>query len=479
MLFLRRILQVACLGIVTGALAEAATARVVILHTNDLHDHVRPGSGGVGGLPYVSGYIRQVRAENKHVLVLDAGDATEKGDMVAHKSRGELTWELLRRIGYDAITPGNHDEDAGREGLRRYEKILGQPFLNLNLLRADGTPEFLPSRVVEVGGLRVGLIGLITPRAEHCLNLEESGRALGREAARLKREAHLVIAVCHQGSRHCATWAALAPAVDIFVSGHTHEALAKPGVAPASNALIVQAGYYAEWVGRLDVEVDLEAKKIVHSSGGLVPMRHDRVPVDQAMLDLVRRREGQLCPEAAKVVAQSSVTLDIAAVASLGADALRRAAGTEIGFCHPGQILRAPLAAGTIDVNALFLTGGQRGEATVVCEMSGAEIAAYVTSLTADPKDVTVWSGFDRTSSLEPARSYRVIMPELEWTSRLLREVRRATERGTGGPLTRRMFTAKRSHVTYVDAMTARAKELTANGETLAGEAARLTALRK
>lgn len=221
--------------------AWADTARLLILHTNDLHDHARPGDGGHGGLPYVSGYIRQVRAERKDVLVLDAGDVTEKGDMVAFKSGETLMWELLRRIGYDAVTPGNHDEDAGRDGLHRYEKILGQPLLNLNLVRADGTPEYTPSRIVEVAGLRVGIIGLIVPRKELGLAFEESGRALAIEAQRLKREVHLVIALCHEGSRNCAAWSKQAPAVDVFVSGHTHEPLAKPAVAPETNAIIRRA----------------------------------------------------------------------------------------------------------------------------------------------------------------------------------------------------------------------------------------------
>src|SRR6185369_3737800 len=107
-------------------------------------------------------------------------------DLVAFKSGETLVYELMRHVGYDTVTPGNHDEDAGRDGLRRYEQVLGQRFLNLNLLRADGTPEFTPSRVVTIGGLRIGIIGLIVPRKEHCLNFEESGRALAREAERLK-----------------------------------------------------------------------------------------------------------------------------------------------------------------------------------------------------------------------------------------------------------------------------------------------------
>jgi 2',3'-cyclic-nucleotide 2'-phosphodiesterase (5'-nucleotidase family) len=474
---MNRLLFTVALAIAATGSALASTAHLLILHTNDLHDHVRPGYGGHGGLPYVAGYINQVRAGRKDVLVLDAGDDTEKGDMVAYKSGESLMFELMRRIGYDAVTPGNHDEDAGRDGLRRYEKILGQPLLNLNLLRADGTPEFTPSRIVEVGGVRVGIIGLIVPRKEHCLNFEESGRALAREAVRLKRDAQLVIALCHEGSRNCAAWAKLAPAVDVFVSGHTHEALVKPGVAPETGAVIVQAGYYAEWVGRLELDVDLDAKKVIHSSGLLVPMRHDSVPVDQAMVELVRARERELCPEATEIVSQSAAAIPMNGVAVLAADALRRSAGVDIGFCHPGQIIRAPLPAGPIDINALFLTGGQRGDATVLAELSGAEIAAYLTALGGPPdRDQTVWSGFGAPGELQPEHRYRIVMPELEWTTRFLREAKRAVERKTAAPLGQREFSARPSAVTFIGAMTARAKELTAAKMTLSDEAARLTA---
>ncbi|HEY5553189.1 MAG TPA: metallophosphoesterase, partial [Opitutaceae bacterium] len=78
----------------------AETASLLILHTNDIHDHVRAGDGGLGGLPYVAGYIRQVRSERDDVLVLDAGDVAEKGDLVAHRTHSKMTYELLRRIGY-------------------------------------------------------------------------------------------------------------------------------------------------------------------------------------------------------------------------------------------------------------------------------------------------------------------------------------------------------------------------------------------
>jgi hypothetical protein len=70
--------------------------------------------------------------------------------------------------------------------LRRYAAVLGQRLLSLNLLEAEGTPAFEPSRVINVNGVKVGFIGLIVPRQDHCLNFADSGRALARESRRLR-----------------------------------------------------------------------------------------------------------------------------------------------------------------------------------------------------------------------------------------------------------------------------------------------------
>lgn len=69
-------------------LGAGETTRLLILHTNDHHDHLRAGPGGVGGLPYVSGFIRSVRTQHPDVLLLDAGDVTEKGDLVGFRTQG-------------------------------------------------------------------------------------------------------------------------------------------------------------------------------------------------------------------------------------------------------------------------------------------------------------------------------------------------------------------------------------------------------
>ena len=75
--------------VVMSAAAWGSERRLVLLHTNDLHDHVRAGDDRRGGLPYVAGYVRQVRAEEAAVLLVDAGDVTEKGDQLRQRMRNQ------------------------------------------------------------------------------------------------------------------------------------------------------------------------------------------------------------------------------------------------------------------------------------------------------------------------------------------------------------------------------------------------------
>ncbi len=473
--------------LVASAALLAAPVRLLILHTNDIHDHVRPGENGNGGLPHAAGYIRQVRAEEPAVLVLDAGDVTEKGDLVAFRTHGVMTYEAMGRMGYDGAAIGNHDfDDIPLAHIREFEGALGQGLLCLNVVGPDGTPVFTGSRIVEKSGLKIGLIGLIVPRKpeQGGLDMEESGRALAREAERLRGKTDLIVVVCHQGPKQCAEWSRQAPAVQVFVSGHSHTPLQKPEVVPETGAIIVQAGSYARWVGRLELEFDPVAKKITRHEGRLVAMDHDKIPVDADMLAWVRERERTLAPEATEFVCDNPAELDGFSVARLAAEGLRRAAGADIGFCHTYQVIRNILPAGRVDYNAVFKTGGQRGYENVLVDLTGAEIEAYVNALVSIQREPPEWSGFRVTrrpasgggerwqTDLEAARRYRVVFPQIEWETRFLRLAENLKKRDPANPLAAREFAPGPASVNFTDATVAYIKQVLAAGDTLQGRAA-------
>ena len=420
-----------------GLIGSARTDTVLILHTNDIHAHLRADYDGSGGLPFVSGYIDQERSKRPDVLVLDAGDVAEKGDLVAFATDCELVYEAMGRIGYDAGAPGNHDHDFGIPQLHRFA-ALADPMrmLCINLVNEDGEPEFARSSIFEVDGVRVGVIGMIVPRDEYGLDRESTTEAMAREAERLESEVDLTIAVCHESSRRCADISRTAPLIDVFISGHSHEVLPEAVVVPETGARIVQAGSYAEYVGRLELTIDLESGTILEADSELVPMRHDTIPCDVDMLEWIRAKERELTPEAGRLVGWTDTVINYRQLADLGAAALRESTGADVAFCAPGQIIRATLPVGLIDVNAIFRTGGERGHRVIETQLTGSVIETYLLGLERSDWYQTSWAGFRASmveagddvailTSLDPDQTYRVVMPEKEWNTRFLRLIDR------------------------------------------------------
>jgi 2',3'-cyclic-nucleotide 2'-phosphodiesterase (5'-nucleotidase family) len=351
-------------------------------------------------------------------------------------------YEAMGTIGYQAGAIGNHDVDFGADHLRKCEALAKMPLLCANYLGKDGAPCFPPSKIFDVDGVRVGVIGITVPKkAEGMLEIEATGQAVAREAERLEPEAQLLVVVAHAGMDDCKAISALAPAVDIFVGGHTHELLREPEVVEGTGALIVQAGQYAEHVGRLELTIDLDTEKIVQAAGCVVPMDHATASCDAEMLAWAKAREEEVCPDADKIIGQIPKSVGTKDLSWMSAEALRRSAGVDIGLCLGRDVMRDSLPAGPIEVNALFRTGGQRGCKVATAELSGAMIDAYQNALLDAGDGASQWVGFhgrvrldkelDKRvfrSDLDAAHTYRVAITEREW-DRVKNRLRQSIEK--------------------------------------------------
>ncbi len=112
---------------------EANEKLISILHTNDIHGNVEPTElkkpptdpdlyKSYGGMSFWAGVVKAIReginnkyGQNAGVLLLDAGDQFQ-GRLISNYNEGQLVFSLLNKIGYDAITPGNHAYDLGPLG---------------------------------------------------------------------------------------------------------------------------------------------------------------------------------------------------------------------------------------------------------------------------------------------------------------------------------------------------------------------------
>lgn len=134
-------------------LKQTLAANFTVLHTGDINGQEQGGDTAVGYAKLAA--LSQSRQEESQVLLLDSGNALA-GD-------GGKTIQLMEAAQYTAAAIGTRDAGLGIERLQELSARANFPLLCANWLRVDGEQLFEPYAIVEVAGIRVGIIGLISP----------------------------------------------------------------------------------------------------------------------------------------------------------------------------------------------------------------------------------------------------------------------------------------------------------------------------
>ncbi len=251
---------------------------ITILHTNDLHSRIEafpPGSGensGRGGFARRSSMVNQIRSENEHVLLLDAGDILQ-GTPYFNMFGGEIEFKLMTKMGYDAATIGNHEFDAGIDGLLKQWPHIGFPFVISNYDFSDTalagkTKEHL---IIKKGSVKIGILGLgielegLVPPALYGNTRYLDPLPIANEVAgRLKQDegCDFVICLSHLGFKYetdkvsDVVVARNSSDIDLIIGGHTHTVLHEPAIeknAKNESVLINQVGRNGTMLGRIDL----------------------------------------------------------------------------------------------------------------------------------------------------------------------------------------------------------------------------------
>lgn len=134
---------------------------LTILHTNDTHSQVEPKSNNQGGYARRMGLIRQERAKDRNLLLVDAGDFCQ-GTPYFNFYHGRVELEAMNRMGYDAATLGNHEFDNGLDTLAAVLETAHFPIVCANY-DFTGTPleSIVQSYIIlHRRGLKIGIFGL-------------------------------------------------------------------------------------------------------------------------------------------------------------------------------------------------------------------------------------------------------------------------------------------------------------------------------
>lgn len=208
---------------------------LVVLHTNDCHSRVEPTSKNLGGFEYRKHLIDSIRMTDANVLLLDAGDLVQ-GTPYFNIYKGQVEVEAYNKMGYDAITLGNHEFDNGVDGLA---KMLSNAEFSVVCSNYDATSTALANvlkkyLIIEKGGLKIGIIGLgvmpdkvILPDNFRGLSYIDPIETTNRFAEMLKsdKKCDFVIVLSHLGYTGEVGDSALVTKtqnVDLVLGGHTH-----------------------------------------------------------------------------------------------------------------------------------------------------------------------------------------------------------------------------------------------------------------
>ena len=269
-----------------GAGMAAADYSLTILHTNDFHARFEPISkydSGCseeknlegkcfGGSARLVTAVADARARSNNSILVDGGDQFQ-GTLFYTYYKGKVAAEMMNKMGYDAMTVGNHEFDDGPEVLRGFMDALDFPILmsNADVTREPLLAEKLPkSVVIERGGEKLGLIGL-TPEDTHELASPGPNITFGDPVAAVQAEVdkltaqgvNKIIVLSHSGYLVDQKVAAETTGVDVIVGGHSNTLLSNtldkakgPYPTMVNNTAIVQAYAYGKFLGELNVTFD-------------------------------------------------------------------------------------------------------------------------------------------------------------------------------------------------------------------------------
>jgi 2',3'-cyclic-nucleotide 2'-phosphodiesterase (5'-nucleotidase family) len=367
-------------ALLLAGLATAADSTLLrILAINDFHGALEPRLYGwssghpIGGAPALKATLDSAAAQCRcPVLRLDAGDEMQ-GTLASNLVFGRSTIEALNAVGLDAAALGNHDFDWGTDTLRARMRQARYPWMAANVFdSATGRrPDWIvPWRMLERGGLRIAIVGYLTPQSKTIVKAENvAGLRFGRGAAAIQdvldsaraRHADLTILVAHEGA-FCDSLPCHGEIIDLareldstrvqfIVSGHTHS-LVKTVV---NGIPIVQARANGTAYAVADLVRQADGGREWRTS--IETLWADRVTPDAETEAIVAGYRPEVDRRAREVVATLRDSLSSRRGEALGnliADAQRAAApGVDFALMNSGGV-RRDLYPGPLTYNDLF-----------------------------------------------------------------------------------------------------------------------------
>ena len=298
---MKKLLCLLCaLSAVSTAMAQEVNIK--LLGTSDIHGRVVPWSYGAdvedksGSYAQIATYVKDVRKNNKNVVLVDVGDAIQDNqvDVFAKDKKyykDHPIPKVLNEMKYDVFVLGNHEFNFGMKALDEILKDIKAKKLTANFYYKKNDKRYIDATtIIEKDGVKLGIIGLSTPMSakfeEDTGNLKDMKFTSPTEEARTQVEklkakgVDAIIVIAHMGIENeikipdtgMRDVINAVDGIDVVIAGHMHKDVPSETI---KNTLITEPHRYGTVVSEVDLTFDINDKKEVK----LVKKESKTVPV--------------------------------------------------------------------------------------------------------------------------------------------------------------------------------------------------------
>ena len=366
----------------------------------------------LGGLARRASYAQAVKAEVDGLVHVDAGDSLLPAIASGNKQeagqaqqveppppaseierRARLLVEGLGRLKLDAFTPGETDLSLGPARLKAMAQKARLPVLAANLIDRKGKPLFQPHKLIQAGGVRVGLFGVLSLSESAVADLGKAGLSLidvagaaqGATSVLREQGAEIVVGLFHLagGLAEARKLGKELVGLDVMVLGHGAENLSTPVLVASGDegaTFAVEAFERGKLLGRLDLhQVDGDVGFVAAGAGTGSWAAHQLVPLgpqivsDEGMLAFIkpyidenRRRAAKKLPVGLSARAGSRGEL-----AQSSDEGWTYASSTACGMCHKPAAEQFASTAHAFALQTLERKGRERDPECLRCHTTG------------------------------------------------------------------------------------------------------------
>jgi len=391
-------MALALMGTALAAQADDAnrssrTVELKIVQTTDVHGAFYPydfltRQPAKGSMARVASYLHELRGQyGDNLLLLDNGDILQ-GQPTAYYYNFEdtvsthMVADMLNYLHYDAGNMGNHDVETGHDVYDRWIRQCRFPILGANILRnADDQPYLPPYQVFERDGVKIAVLGMITPaipswlpeRLWSGLHFQDMKQCAEHwvKVIQETEQPDVLVGLFHAGQGSNTLGAVVenpsmdiareVPGFDVLLIGHDHtRACSRIANVAGDSVWVLNPANKALYTADVTLQLTLKKGKVVkkHIEGHLESM--EKYPVDerymqtfQPQFDAVSQYVGRRIGTMARTISAQEAFFGPSAFIDLIHTLQLNISGAEISFCAPLS-WNAEIQAGDITVADMF-----------------------------------------------------------------------------------------------------------------------------